>query len=125
VDKVGVLDAWFAEINGALEQAKDKDLPYTLDQVKRRIEALQAEVEAVLSAPPPKPKEEKKEAPKDAAPAEGKKEAASPADGAKGDAEMKDEGQPEAAASEQDGEQKPADVEMDAGATGANAQAQE
>ena len=102
VDKVAVVDAWFKEIDTALQQPKEQDVPYTLGQVEGRIEALKAEVEAILTAPPPKPKEEKKEeAPKDGA-AEEKKEgegadpAAAESQPGAGDAEMKDEAKPAA-----------------------------
>merc|ERR1712183_1030473 len=81
IDKVGVVDAWFKEIETALQQPKDQDVPFTLSQVEGRIEALKAEVEAILTAPPPKPKEEKKEE--------------APEDGT-GEAEMKDEAKADA-----------------------------
>ena len=124
-DKVGLLDAWFEEINKALEAPKDTDVAYTLEAVERRIELTRAEVQAIFDAPPPKPKEEKKpEAPKDGAAAENKEAAgadAAPADGqpAGGDAEMKDEAKAaDDGAASPDQQQKPADggdVEMDAG----------
>jgi len=123
--KVGLLDAWFEEINKALEAPKDQDVAYTLEGVERKIELTRAEVQAVFDAPPPKPKEEKKpEPPKDAAAAENKEAAgadAAPADGqpAGGDAEMKDEAKAaDDGAASPDQQQKPADggdVEMDAG----------
>jgi len=101
IDKVGVVDAWFKEIETALQQPKDQDVPFTLSQVEGRIEALKAEVEAILTAPPPKPKEEKKEeAPKDGAAEEKKEGEADPAAAegqpGTGDAEMKDEAKAEA-----------------------------
>jgi len=118
-----------------LEQPKDKDLPYTLDQVEAKIEALKAEVEAILTAPPPKPKEEKKEEPKDGA-AEEKKADDAAGDGqpADADAEMKDEGQPAANGESTEPADQPAaatepptnpDVEMEGGADGAGSQAQQ
>jgi len=81
-----------------LQQPKDQDVPFTLSQVEGRIEALKAEVEAILTAPPPKPKEEKKEeAPKDGAAEEKKEGEADAAEGqpGAGDAEMKDEAKAE------------------------------
>lgn len=111
-----------------MEQPKHADLPYTIEQVEGRIEALKAEVEAILTAPPPKPKEEpKKEEAKDGAAGEDK-EAAGAENGegqpAAGDAEMKDEEQP-AAEGNPEGSEKPADVDMDAGAGESSGQAQE
>merc|ERR1712151_300056 len=95
IDKVAVVDAWFAEIDTALQQPKGKDVPFTLGQVEGKIEALKAEVEAILTAPPPKPKEEKKEEPPKDGAAEEKKEgeadAAAEGQPGAGDAEMKDE----------------------------------
>lgn len=124
------MDEYFAAINEALQQPKEKDLPYTIEAVEGRIEALKAEVESIFNAPPPKPKEEpkeeKKEEGKDGAPEENKEATDAPATGdgqpSPGDAEMKDEGQPAATG---EGEAKPADVDMNAGAGEASGQAQE
>jgi len=115
--KVQVVDEFMVEINTALqEKPKETDLPWTIEQVENKIEALKAEVHAILTAPPPKPKEEKKEEAKEESKdgqAEADKEEASGEPGAdqqdNGDVDMKDEGQPAA-----DGE-KP-DAQMDAAA---------
>lgn len=98
IDKVGLVDDYFVTINTALEgQPKTDDLPFTIEQVENKINALKAEFYAILNAPPPKPKVEKKEESKDAAPSEENKEntdgaAAGEPEVNGADTEMKDEG---------------------------------
>ena len=84
VDKVQLVDTYFAEIAQTLEKPKNEDLPYTIEQVENKINALKSEFYAILNAPPPKPpKEEKKEETGDGQAEENKEETNDAADAGK------------------------------------------
>lgn len=103
-DKCAIMQQFYMELQSEIDtKPRHEDLSTTLSAIEKKQMLVESEVNAILSSPPPAPKkeEEKKD---EAAPAEG--EAAAAQDGAQEptqapDAEMKEEGNAEAAPAEQ------------------------
>ena len=60
-DKMAVMEQFLVEVRSKMDSTpKHEDLGYTLQDLENRQAAIEAEVTAILSQPPPKPEEEKK-----------------------------------------------------------------